>query len=171
MEHQEIPKSLQDSIASMQKMRDTVKNAAKEHPDVKSGKITVEDQLKEPGYILYDQIVNSVVDTLSTPNVASLFVKLGERLGEEFSQNFVSILALCMASSSHNAIVFYDELLKEELQSKFREISQHINICETDVQAFGKAMEVFKKRIDALDEDKRISDALKENGIDPDKIN
>lgn len=160
MDQHEMPKEIKDTISSIQKMREKVKDTAKEHPDVKSGKVTVEEQLKEPGYLLYEQIMNSVIDTLSGPQAAACFVKIGEKLGPEFTQNFVAVIGLCMASSAHNAIVFYDELLKKELQAKFSEVSAHVNTCETDVATFGGVMKVFKKRLDELEKDKKIKEVM-----------
>lgn len=153
----ETPDKLKQTIETVEKMRDNVNKMVSEHPDVKSGKMTPEEEMKEPGYVLYNQITESVIQTLSRPDIASCFVKIGEKLGEEFSQNFVSIIALCMSTSAHNAIVFYDELLKKELQNQFREVENHINLCETDVAAFGKVMEVFKKKLGDLEKEKMIN--------------
>lgn len=164
------PNPLQHEIDAVNRMKDAVNRAAAEHPDVKAGKCTVEDQLKEPSFLLYNKISESVVQILSQPEVTSAFVQIGKKLGDDISKNLVTIVGMCMATSAHNAILFYDDLLKEELTKKFGQFAEAIATCETDNLTFHRVLEVFKKRLDNLEKEKKIREAAKEAGIDPNAV-
>ncbi len=156
---------LNKEIDEIRKQQKRVNDSAKESEDVKSGKCTEEDELQEPKYVLYNQITECTVQILQSPTVEKAFEVLSEKLGDDIAKAFVDILAISMTNSAHQAVLFYDELLKKELTKSFDTVGHHINLAKADIQAHSGAIDVFRKRLDEIDNKMQIDKVKKENGI------
>jgi len=137
-------------VKELNHLREELKHAAMNSDDVKEGVSTPEEELKEPGYIIYDAIVETVVNILSSDIVTKSFAKIAESLPEDTTKTLVELLATCMSNSAHHAIMLYDGMLKQELTAQFNNYGNALNNCIATVNAQKGAIEVFRKQIGDL---------------------
>lgn len=156
---------LKAAIESVKKSQERANKAAEETEDVKSGKCTAEDEKKEPGFVLFNQITASVIETLQKPEIIKTFNAVGEKIGEQLASDLVMSIAICCATSAHNAITFYDDLLKKELNVQFDSLTKHVNMCKGDLTAYQSVLQVFKARLDKIEEPMKVSQAMRDAGI------
>lgn len=156
---------LDKEIETIRKQQQAVNESAKEVKEVKEGKCTLEDELKEPKYVLYNQITECTIQILQSPTVVDAFTMLSEKLGDEVAGALVDIFAISMTNSAHQAVLFYDELLKKELTKSFDSVGHHINLAKADIQAHTGAIDVFRKRLDKLEQKQKIDKIKKDNEI------
>lgn len=166
MEETKTP--LTKTIDDIKEYQDKIKENAENSQDVKDGKCTKEDELKEPAYLLYNQIAESNIKILQMPPVVKAFEILNKNLGEESSKTLVELLAILMTQASHQAVLFYDDLLKQELTKQFDLYGDYLNKNIADVNGMKSAIEVIKKRVGNFEHDKTINKFSKENNITPD---
>jgi len=141
-----------------------LREIAEQSEDVKSGKITVEDELKEPMYVLYGNILKSTTDILRTEETKKLFDKLIGKFGEDTTADLMEFFAAAITQASYNSVVFYDGLLKQELTREFGKFGDPLNQCIADVKAHSGVLSVFRKRIEALEKVAKVEEIKK--GID-----
>lgn len=160
--------SLEDSVKDLKEYQESIKEAAESSEDVKNGKCTVDDELHEPAYVLFNNIAESSIRILQIPEVVNSFKKLSETLGEDGSKTLVELLALTMTQSAHQAVLFYDDLLKSELTKQFDIYGNQLNQMMADIKGQSAAMSVFRKRLDTIEKDTKIKDFSQKNNITPD---
>lgn len=160
--------SLEDSIKDLKDYQDSIKKAAEQSEDVTDGKCTKEDELNEPGYVLFNNIAESSIRILQIPEVVKGFEKLSEKLGEDGSKTLVELIALTMTQSAYQAILFYDDLLKNEITKQFDLYGNTINRTRADIDGQSAAMNVFRKRLDKIEKDLKIKDFSAKNNTTPD---
>lgn len=152
---------LQHEIDEIEKSKKAAEEALKQHPDVKEGKSTIEEEKQEPGFILYNQIAESMIDIMKKPEVSIGFIKIGKQLGEEMSRTFVDLIAVCTVTAAHNAIVFYDDLLKKEIKTHFDVLTNYTNNNSADIHALKSVLEVFNKRLSEIEKKLKIDEINK----------
>ncbi len=155
-------------METIKEAKKKVEEAIQHTDDVKDGKSTPEEEKQEPGYLLYNQIADTMLEIMQKPEITSAFVAIGKKLGDDVSTNLVNIIAICTVTVAHNAIVFYDDLLKKELTQQFSFFGNHLNECKADVAAFRSVLEVFKKRIDETTKKEQLDQFQKATGAIPD---
>lgn len=158
---------LNDSINDLRQCQENLKKKAAESEDVKEGKCTVEDELKEPAYLLYNQIAESSIRILQLPEVVKTFAKLSDKLGDDLAKSFVELLALTMTQSAHQAVLFYDDLLKAELTKQFDNVGEHLNDTRAVVEGHTGALSVFKTQLSEIQNKLKKDAFVKANGISP----
>lgn len=133
------------------KMRDLTAELAKQSPDVKAGKCTVEDELNEPTVRLFDGITKSVVSVFEDKGIAATLKSMTAYIPEDAVALLMNLLAVCSIQCSYRALVVYDDLLKEELKKTLDPIIERLNSNTADVTAYASAIRVFKKSIGDLE--------------------
>lgn len=166
MEEKKTP--LTETVDDIKEYQNKVKENAENSQDVKDGKCTKEEELKEPAYLLYNQIAEANIQILQMPPVVKAFEKLNESLGEDAAKTLVELLAILMTQSSHQAVLFYDDLLKQELKKQFDLYGDFLNNTIADVSGIKSAIEVIKTRLGNFERDKKVEQFSKENNITPD---
>lgn len=156
---------LSQEIDEIRKHQKKVNESAKDSEDVKSGKCTKEEELQEPGYVLYNHITECTVNILQSPTVEAAFDMLSKKLGDEATKALIDVFAISMTNSAHQAVLFYDELLKKELTKSFDSVGHHLNLAKADIQAHSGAIDVFRKRLDDIDKTINVNKLKKDNGI------
>lgn len=164
----EQPNPFKDTIEEIIRSQQRTTESLKDKQDVKDGKTTVEEEQEEPGYLLYNQIANSMMDILKQPEITNGFVEIGKKLGADISTTLVNIISIATVTASHNAIVFYDELLKKELTNQLQFFGGHLNECKADITAYKSVLEVFKKRLDTIEKQMKLDEIKKTGGLKPD---
>ena len=149
---------LAQAAKDIESLADSVRQIAAESPDVKAGRISVEDELKEPGYVLYTQIAKCTASIFSNQMVADTLKHLGSKIGEEAAADIMNLLAVCMTQASHQAIVFYDDLLKVELKQHMDRIIEQTNKNSATLQANNSVLQVYRKAINAINQKLMLSE-------------
>lgn len=129
---------------------------------MKSGKCTAEDEKQEPGYLLFKAISESSIEILQQPSVVELFKKVSENIGEDVSKSLVELLAISMSHSAHNAIIFYDQMLKGELTRQFDHYGDHLNAIGGTVRSHDSVLEVFSKRLSKIETTLKLNEVKSE---------
>jgi division protein CdvB (Snf7/Vps24/ESCRT-III family) len=142
---------LNESIDDIKGFKEKLKEATKFTEDVKNGDATPEDEQQEPDYILYQAIADSSIQIMQMDEVINLFSKLSSKLTEPLTKDLITLLTIVMTNSSYNAISFYDNLLKDELQAQFQAICDAFNQMAGEVHAHTGVFEVYKKRLDTIE--------------------
>lgn len=153
---------LDESINQIKNMQKIVNDSAKESEDVKEGNCTLEEEQAEPDRVIYDAICNNTISLLTNKDVADAFVKIGKVFGEETSQELTVLIATCITQSAYSAIVFYDNLLKTQLEKDYDVYNHNINLCKSSIDGISAAMDVFKKRLSDVENKLKIEDLNKE---------
>lgn len=118
-----------------------------------------------PGYILYNAIANSSIELLKNDTVINTFKKLSDKLGEDLSKSIVEMFAILLTQSSYQSVLFYDSLLKKELDIQFKHYTEHINIAKADISAHHDVLKVLRKQLNDIQDKLKIKEFEKENNI------
>lgn len=156
-----------DSVNELKQCQEDMKKKAEESPDVKEGKCTLEEELQEPAYLLYNQIAESSIRILQLPEVVKTFSALSDKFGDDLAKSFVELLALTMTQSAHQAVLFYDDLLKAELTKQFDNVGEHLNDTRAIVEGHSGALSVFKTKLNEIQTKLKKDAFAKANGISP----
>lgn len=158
---------LNDSVNELKQCQDNLKKKAEEAADVKDGKCTAEEELREPAYVLYNQIAESSIRIIQLPEVVNIFAKLSGTLGDDIAKALVELMALTMTQSAHQAVLFYDDLLKAELTKQFDNVGEHLNGTRAIVEGHTGALSVFKTQLNEIQSKIKKDAFAKANGISP----
>lgn len=157
--------NLDGVIKDVEKLKDAAEKAAENTQDVKDKKCTAEDEKQEPAYILYQQIANSTINILQNPEIVKGFKEISDKVDPELSKNLVTLIAVAMTQSAHQAVLFYDAFLKRELDKQFDHIANSINKDRADINAITSAMQVFRERIGNLEKAAKSKEFQNQNNI------
>ena len=149
---------LDESIKALNEFKQNLFKASENTEDVKNGDCTPEDERQEPDYKLYNSIADTSIEILKGETVANLFNKIADKLGEDLSKELCEVMAICMTHSAYQAVVFYDGLIKNELGKQFDHISDHLNSMAGVLNGHDGALQVFKSKINDLENEKKLSD-------------
>lgn len=144
---------LKDSVLEMETLRKNLKKAIENTEDVKNGDATPEEEQHEPQYILYNAIIESVIDILTSDAARNAFTTLAPKLGPDSTKSLIEILSICMAKSAHHALLLYDDLLKQELTRQFDHYGDVLNKSIAVVNSHDGALKVLRKTIGELKND------------------
>ena len=147
-------------IKEMRAAQDAMKSVAEESESVINGDVTVEEELEEPEFQLFNNILESTIDIFNREDIQKRVVNIGKSIGAQQSQELVQLIALVSTISAHNALLFYDEKLKKEISINLDNILKNVNNIAADVQGHEGALAVFKKKISNL-EKSNISNEIK----------
>lgn len=149
---------LEKAAQDIEALSGAVRLMAENSPEVKAGKISVEDELKEPAYVLYEQITKSTAAIFRDTGIASTFKHLSGKIGEEATADIMNLIAICMTQSAHQAVIFYDELLKVELKAELDTIIKQTNNNGASIKAHDAVIKVFKSALDKINKKLLIDD-------------
>lgn len=158
MEQEQMKHRLDQDTIDHEMIQEKLRKIAEANEDVQSGKISVEDELKEPDYVLYGQILKSTTDILRTPETKKLFDQIRIQFGEDLTAALMEFFAAAITQSSYNAVIFYNGLLKEELTQQFDHMGKPLNQCIAEVKAHDGVLRSFGKRITRLESIQKVDD-------------
>lgn len=153
-----------DAIQELEDLRKVMIKAAEESEDVKEGNCTEDDEKSEPAFILFDQISKSSISMLKQPIAEKIFNEIQEKLGYDTTKGLIELFVVTMTHSAHNAILFYDDLLKQELTKQFDHMGEYINNANADIKAHKAVLEVFRKDLNEIKSKLLIDQFNKESG-------
>lgn len=157
-----------DTIDNFNKAKNIIDEETRKQDD------TVEDVTKEtdennhPAYVLYNAIANNSIELLKNDTIVNTFRKLATAVGEDISKSMVEMFAILLTQSAYQAILFYDTLLKQELDNQFNHFAEHINASRADINAHHSALKVFKQQLSEIQTKLNINEIEKTHNISSD---
>jgi len=133
--------------------------------------INNEEKNTNPSFVLYDAIATSSISLLEDSEVVKTFKKIAENVGEDISKSLVELMAIVMTQSAYHAIIFYDKLLKKELDIQFNHIAENMNILKADTDGHHEVLKVFKKQLGDIQNKIKLENFQTENNIKADPNN
>lgn len=127
-----------------------------------------EEKNTNPGYVLYNAIASNSIELLKNDTVVNTFKKLAGVVGEDVSKDVVEMFAILMSQSAYQSILFYDAMLKQELDKQFNHFAEHINSQGAVIDAHNSVITVFKKHLDDIQTKLNLEDFEKTNHITSD---
>lgn len=155
------------TIAEKQKK---VNESAKESQDVKDGILTEEEQLKEPSYVLFNSMMDSITKimqkkevTESIENIFNILASQGVAANKAAAiKELINLMIIVMTTSSYEAILCYDDMLKGELTTHFDNIVKYFNEVKLEVNAHNGTLSVFKKHLSEIDNKLKMDEMRKQ---------
>lgn len=116
------------------------------------------------GNVLFNQITECSIEILKNPEINKALKNIENEhdLKESSITSLINIIAIAMSESAYNAILFYDDLLKKELQRQIDHIGNHINTSKSDIEGMKSVLLIHQKRIEEL-KNNLIAKDIKEN--------
>lgn len=146
--------NLNDSVNDINKMKDIINE--KIINDDTDDMLTEEEKKQEPDLLLYNAISESSIQILQQETVVNLFKYLSTKFDEDVIKSIIELITLTMTQSAYNAIVFYDNLLKEELTNQFDNYGKHLNDTTAIAKSHDAVLQVFGQRITDLENINKI---------------
>lgn len=160
---------IEQYIEQIKDMRNTVRKIAENAPEVKEGKITVEDELQEPAYVLYNNIIDSVVSYFEMPGIQTSWRVIADKIGADAAGGIMSIMAVGISHCSYQAVLHHDEILKREIENQFELIIKRCNDNTADATACKGAISVLRADIEKITSRFKLEEAVGSNiNIKPD---
>ena len=135
-----------------EKAIDDIKNFEKALKEASNNEDAQNDPNAQAALLMYQSISETCIETLQMDLVVNVMNKIADKVGNELATDICSMMALIMTNSAYNAIMFYDQMLNNNLIPKFEEYDEVINNLAGTTQGINSAMEVFKKRLNELQE-------------------
>lgn len=129
-----------------------IKNFEKALEEASNNEDAQNDPNAQAALLMYQSISETCIETLQMDLVVDVMNKIADKVGNELATDICSMMALIMTNSAYNAIMFYDQILNNNLIPKFEEYDEVINNLAGTTQGINSAMEVFKKRLNELQE-------------------
>lgn len=153
-----------DMIENLNKTAEAVDKTTRE--DNKENNST--DENNDPAFVLYNTIANNAVELLQNETVIETFRKLSPVLGNDGTKSMIEMFSILLTQSAYQAVLFYDNLLKEELSAQFNHFATHINTARADIEAHHGALTVFRKQLGEIQTKLNIEKFEEQNHITPD---
>lgn len=156
---------IEEALDHIRKMPETTRAMAAKNPDVVAGRITVEEQLQEPGFVLYNNVIKAVTEYFEIPTVQAIFRGLGPVIGETHAANLMYAMAVGMTHTSHQTILFYDDMLKKEIGTQFDEIIKACNENRADAQSTLVAVDIIRTQLGKITSKESVENFVKGHNL------
>lgn len=110
----------------------------------------------EPMVIMYKQIIENTIDIINNDITIDTFTKLSKTLSEEAAKSLLTMIAFSMSTSAFNSLVFYDALLKAQINEGFEDTHKQIMDLKSYVTAFKTTLEVFRRQVNEINTSMKI---------------
>lgn len=141
---------LNETADGMNKTVDLFQKAVDElisKADTPEDKADMEEFKNSTTFKLYTILTMKNAELLHTPAVQDAFEKFNGYFGKEISTKLMDLLIVLMTHSSFNAIIAYDSIIKEEIQSTNKEIYEALNILLADDQGHDMAIKEIRDHL------------------------
>lgn len=153
-------KQAKEAIDSVIKdMKATMKDQEEKHED------STDKGETDTAFQLYKYIYDNTVAMLESEPVVKIFSKMAEDFGPDTASNLMAFIGLAMTQSAYAAVAYYDQVMSQVLDKAFSELAVHINTATADIEGIKAAMQVFRKRLDEVQNKIKIKEFAAENNI------
>lgn len=156
------PGDFKEFINKIEESQKGLEKVAQESPDVKEGKTRVEEEMKEPGYILYNGIAETVKRIMNSEEFINTIKESGivyvpdPHIKEVILHNFKTMLAamtFVVTQACYQSIEFYDELLKEEIDKNLQSICDGMNILKANDDGMYAVIQALQRKVGMLEKE------------------
>lgn len=99
---------------------------------------------------LIEKIVSNTVSIFSSKEMQDIIKSFNTTFDEKTTAGIINMIAYASSVAAHQAIVFYDDMLRKELIVQFQDIINANNINASELTVLKSVMEVFKSRLDEI---------------------
>lgn len=131
-------KILQDVADGVKEVKDAIDATLKEKNP---------EELDSHENLLFDEISNTVIKILTDPSTNAAYARLKEKLNTDISKELVELISTVTTFATYNAIAFYDMMIKEQIQSNFKEFGDIILRHDGDIEVLRLKVGDIEKRL------------------------
>lgn len=163
--NQHIENSINKMKEVQQRVEEAVSEQQAESTDTENTEAPQQSTVDPVGNVLFNQITESTIKIMQSPEIEKSLVLIGEnmKMDEKSIAALINVIAIAMTNSAHQAILFYDDLLKAELGKQFDNVGHHINLGKADMEAFKSVLQVHQKQMNEIKTALKLADIKKEN--------
>lgn len=161
-------KHIEDSVNELKSAQQSFEKAASAPTEKTEEQAAAEkESFGELGTILFNQITEASIAIIQTPEIEKslLTIATNMNMDQESLTALINIIAISMTNSAHQAVLFYDDLLKKELTKQMDNTVHHINLGKADGEAFKSVLQIHQKKIDEISSILKIDKIKKENNF------
>ena len=141
---------VEDIKVTKNEFNEKIEQIARETEEIKDGVVNKEAIIESAGVRMYKAILETTGSILDNKEVKPLFEELAESMEEMKLTALTSLIVVSAAHAAYQGIVFYDDLLKEELNPQFDNLVAHINHDKQEIGLLKAKMTVMEKKLDEL---------------------
>lgn len=150
-------KPKEDFIKSYEKIFDYVNDELK-NDEENLNKQKIQYDTNE---ILIEKIIANTVAMFSSPEMVKFIKSLKTKLDEETLAAIINLVSYASSAAAHQAIVYYDEILHDNLNLAFENLKMKILENKVGIETLDSVMNVFKVRLDEVRQKIQIDDLTK----------
>lgn len=111
--------------------------------------------------ILIEKIIANTSTMFSSPEMIKFIKSLKTKMDEESLGAIINMIAFASSAAAHQAIVYYDEILHDNLNLAFENLKMKILENKVGIETLDSVMNVFKVRLDEVRQKIQIDDITK----------
>ena len=150
---QNLEETVKKFDATMKQMEDEVKEA---YSDLKQSQESVayDDTLIE-------KIIHNSIMITKSPQMVEVITKLKSKIDEEELAAILNLVIYTSSAAAHQAIIFYDEVLRQKLLVDFNKVEEFVNNNAVDNMVAIEQIKILNKRLNEVREKLQIDDIVK----------
>lgn len=99
---------------------------------------------------LIEKIIGNTVSIFSSKEMQDIIKSFNTTFDEKTTAGIVNMIAYASSVAAHQAIIYYDDMLRKELIVQFQDIINANNINASELTTLKSVMEIFKSRLDEI---------------------
>ena len=150
----------------LNKMKEAVKETARESDNVKNGIFTEKEELEDPDYQFYNLLIDTNQKIFSDPAIQKAIIEIGKRTDPEVSQLLTQLIGACISLAVNNGIQLYDDMLSKTLGVEIQLLYDVVNNRNADINAMQDVIKIHTQKLQELETTNNINEVEKDLGID-----
>ena len=163
--NEHLKESINDIKDVQNKFDEILKKSVEDSEEYKEGKWTTEEEMEEPGNVLFKAISEMCIKILQDSTINESFDIIGKELGVDATKALINVIAISMSHGSYNSILFYDDLLKKELHKQFDNVGDYVNKMKADLEGMKAVIKIHQNQLSEINNKLQISDFKDKNKI------
>lgn len=107
--------------------------------------------------MMYKHVLSTSIDIVNNKHTKSIFKSIESKLGEDVSEQLIELFVLSMTHSAHDAVAYYDGLLWDQLNERFKYVIDEINKNRSTLEAHDAVLNVQRKKLDDIDKQIKLT--------------
>lgn len=99
---------------------------------------------------LIEKIIGNTVSIFSSKEMQDIIKSFNTTFDEKTTAGIINMIAYASSVAAHQAIIYYDDMLRKELIVQFQDIINANNINASELTTLKSVMEIFKSRLDEI---------------------
>ena len=144
--NEELKKSEEKILKSYDKIFDYI-NSELKNDEENLAKNKIEYNTNE---ILIEKIIANTVTMFSSSEMIKYIKSLKTKFDEESLSAIINMVAFASSAAAHQAIVFYDEVLHQNLDLMVEKLKMKMAENQVTIESLESVMNIFKVRLDEV---------------------